>query len=172
MRKKPEVREGEVVAKRLHVDLDKCDTCRECTSRCEYIYRTTEKDRGILSVREMATFAVVCRRCQEPLCVAACRFEALERDKEGVLTRHNMRCVGCRCCANACPFGTIYAEVTPFYAVRCDYCENLRGGEPACVASCEKHAVEYLEEGSTPEGGHVVAERLTVRGPKWTKKEQ
>ena len=38
----------------------------------------------------------------------------------GVIMRYNLRCVSCKSCALACPFGTIYTEMLPFYATHCD----------------------------------------------------
>jgi Fe-S-cluster-containing dehydrogenase component len=91
---------------RLFVDLDRCATgqCPGCEIRCSYFYHPDNN--GILSVVELAAYALVCRRCEEPHCVAACPVEALEQQKEKnrLLMRHNMRCVGCRSCSHACPF--------------------------------------------------------------------
>ena len=107
--------------KRLLVDLNTCDACDTCEVQCSYMYRPHAADHGMLALRERATFLLICRRCEDPACVAACRFEALEREDE-VIKRHNMRCVSCKCCSHACPFGTIYPETVPFYVTSCDYC--------------------------------------------------
>jgi Fe-S-cluster-containing dehydrogenase component len=124
------------MAKRLFIDMVKCDECAECTVRCAYMYQPTVTDHGLRALREEVAFLLTCRRCEEPSCVAACKFEALERREDGVMVRHNMRCVSCKCCSHACPFGTIYPELTPFYAVRCDYClSQMQKGELACVSS-------------------------------------
>jgi Fe-S-cluster-containing hydrogenase component 2 len=110
------------VAKRLFIDLNKCDGCDKCAVKCAYFYRSQAADHGVLALREMAAFALVCRRCEDPSCVAACKFEALERQGDGVLKRHNLRCVSCKSCSHACPFGTIYPETLPFYVSACDFC--------------------------------------------------
>ncbi len=157
------------MAKKLLIDMTKCDECEKCTVECSYMYKPQITEHGILALREQAAFMLACRRCEEPSCVAACRFEAIERQDDGVLKRYNMRCVGCKSCAQACPFGTIYPETVPFYAARCDYC--FGDGKPACVANCVKNAVEYKDVKESPEDDiYVVSENLAVRSPKWEKK--
>jgi len=157
--------------KRLFIDLTKCDECEKCAVDCDYFYPAKATDHGVLALREMATFALVCRRCEEPSCVAACRFDALERQDDGVLKRYNMRCVSCKCCSHACPFGTIYPETVPFYVTNCDYCVTSANGEPPCVAGCDKNAIEFKEvEQSEKEGIYVLGENLAVRAVKWEKR--
>jgi len=158
------------MSKRLFIDLNKCDACDQCSVTCDYFYQPKITEHGILALREMAQFALVCRRCEEPNCVAACRFEALERQEDGVMKRYNMRCVSCKCCSHACPFGTIYPETVPFYVAMCDYC--LGGSQaPRCIASCVKDAIEYRDvEEAEAEDVYVLGEHLAVRSPKWDKK--
>lgn len=159
------------MAKKLYIDLEKCDGCEECTVKCAYFYQTgPAAEHGILALRELASFALVCRRCEEPSCVKACRFEALERQEDGTMKRYNMRCVSCKCCAQACPFGTIVPETVPFYVTTCDYCLGAGDGKPDCVTGCEKNAVEFREvKESEEEGVFAVGEHLAVRAPKWNK---
>jgi Fe-S-cluster-containing dehydrogenase component len=99
------------------------------------------------------------------------KFEALERQDNGVLKRHTLRCVSCKCCSSACPFGTIYPELTPFYAVRCDYCLSRLGqGELSCVSSCAKKAISYKEvEASDKDNIVIINDYLAVRAPQWKK---
>jgi Fe-S-cluster-containing dehydrogenase component len=159
------------MAKRLFIDMYKCDECEECTVKCAYMYQQGVSDHGLRALREEVSYALICRRCENPSCVAACRFEALERQEDGVLKRHTLRCVSCKCCSQACPFGTIYPELTPFYAVRCDYCLNsMNKGEPPCVSSCAKKALSYREvEASEKENIVIVNDHLAVRAPHWKK---
>lgn len=156
--------------KRLFIDLNLCDDCASCEVRCGYFYRPGAADHGVLTLREEATFLLVCRRCEEPACVAACRFDALERREDGRLKRHNLRCVSCACCVHACPFGTIYPDAVPFYTSRCDFCLSGAGADPACVTGCRRGAIAYREESELEgEDIHRVGEHLAVRAPKWEK---
>lgn len=159
------------MAKRLLIDLNVCDDCRDCNIRCNYHYRAAKEDHGILGLRELAQFALVCRRCENPSCVNACPFDALERQKDGVLKRYNLRCVSCKSCAQACPFGTIYADTVPFYVTRCDYCLGQGEQAPECVASCEQGALAYREIDAAEEDVHILNENLAVKAPKWDKED-
>lgn len=154
--------------KQLVIDLNKCDACERCTVDCAYLYRARASDHGALTLRELATFAVVCRRCENPSCVAACRFEALERQPDGVLRRHNLRCVSCKCCTLACPFGTLYPDAVPFYVTACDFCIGAGDRPPPCVASCARGALSLRDAAAGDEPDLcVLNEHLAVRGPKW-----
>jgi Fe-S-cluster-containing dehydrogenase component len=160
------------MVKRLVIDLNKCDACEQCTLECASFHRARATDHGVLSLRESATFALVCRRCEDPACVAACKFEALERQADGVLKRYNLRCVSCRCCSHACPFGTIYPETLAFFVTTCDFCVAGEGSEPPCVPSCVNHALSFEEAGpSEDDGVYLLADNLAVRAPKWDKKD-
>jgi len=130
-------------------------------------------DHGVLSLREQAAFALTCRRCEEPSCVAACRFDALEKQEDGTLKRYNMRCVSCKCCSHACPFGTIYPETVPYFANQCDFCKYLaEGKEPPCIIGCVKEAISFAEVEASPEEDiHIINDCLAVKLPKWEKKD-
>ncbi|MBM4141970.1 MAG: 4Fe-4S ferredoxin [Lentisphaerae bacterium] len=157
--------------KRLLIDLYKCDACEECAVKCDYFYRQAATDHGVLGLRERATFLTVCRRCEDPACVAACKFEALERQPDDALKRHNLRCVSCKCCSHACPFGTIYPETVPFHAMNCDFCVNSAGEAPPCTLSCAKDALAYREiSDPEKEGVVLIGDNLAVRAPVWDKK--
>lgn len=157
--------------KKLFIDLAKCDRCEECTIDCAYFYRPKATDHGILKLRELATFMVICRRCEEPNCASACRFDALERQQDtGVMKRYNLRCVSCKCCCQACPFGIIYQDTVPFYETNCGYCLHSAEAIPPCVLSCVNDAISYQEVEENPEQDvYVVSDNLAVHAPKWRK---
>ena len=54
---------------RLFIDLDICAShqCPGCSVRCSYMGHP--ENNGIHSVAELATYALVCRRCEDPHCV-------------------------------------------------------------------------------------------------------
>ncbi len=161
------------MARRLVIDLATCQQCDECVVDCGYYYRALPADHGIRVLRERATYLLVCRRCEEPSCIAACAFDALERRDDGVLERHNLRCVSCMMCAHACPFGTIVPDMLPFYETPCDHClEAVGAEEPPCVASCRRGGLEYREVGPDEESVHVIDEQLAARARKWERREK
>lgn len=159
------------MSKRLVIDLDKCDQCTCCGVTCDYFYRPRAEDNGVIGLRERATFELICRRCEEPSCIDACMFNALERQADGVLKRHNLRCVSCKLCAQACPFGTIYPDMLGFYVTPCDQCLGGDDVEPACVRSCGRGALAYRDVDPEEPRLYILDERLAARSDRWVKRE-
>jgi len=160
------------MAKRLIIDLEKCRKCEACRIRCSYFYHPFND--GILYLRELAEFAVVCRKCELAPCENSCPTEALEKTGEGVLVRHNMRCVGCRTCCYACPFGVILPDVIPYAVSRCDFCIGRLGEDeaPVCVGGCSEGAIEFAEYEPDPtKQSYAVGSHLIVHAVPWKKEE-
>lgn len=130
--------------KKILIDLEKFDEHeKKCQARCSYHYHPGNY--GILSLQEMATYAVVCRKCEKENCVTACPFEALEKGDDKILRRYNMRCTSCKTCSHACHSGVILPQFIPYIAYHCDLCLNrLKPSEsPACAEACSCGAVQY-----------------------------
>lgn len=152
---------------RIVIDLDLCEGCEQCTASCGYFYRSPEEDQGIQTLKERATLAIVCRRCEHASCVAACPYDALERQSDGTIKRFNLRCVSCKLCTQACPFGTIYPEMVGFYVTPCDHCIDTAGGPPPCVSGCVKGAITYRVVDAGHRDLHIVDDHFAVIGPRW-----
>jgi len=160
------------MAKRLFIDLEKCRKCETCEARCSYYYHPFND--GILHLRELAEFAVTCRKCDLAPCVKGCPTDALEKQADGVVKRYNLRCVACRTCCFACPFGTILPEVIPYAVSKCDYCIGRlkEGEEPLCVGGCGKGAIAFGEFDPDPkEQRFQVTDNLIVHAVPWKKEE-
>ena len=158
--------------KRLFIDLDKLNRHTEWQILCSYDGHPHND--GLTFIKEMATYALICRKCEEGTCVLACPREALEKQENGILKRYNMRCVQCRSCSYACPFGTILPELVPYRTSVCDYCiGRLRNGEaPLCVQTCPEGAILYGEfEEKADENAFLVGDKLVVRTASWEKEE-
>ncbi len=150
--------------KSLLIDLEHCAKCPECATRCSYAFHP--HNNGMVSVRELAHFAVVCRRCDDAPCVNACPWQALEKQADRVLKRYRMRCTSCKSCSHACPFGTIYPETIPYMTKNCDLCVGrLKDGQvPLCVESSPHGGVQYGEFTENPdENIFRVSDSLYVR---------
>jgi len=160
------------MAKRLFIDLDICRKCEKCDVGCSYFYHPFNS--GVIYLREIAAFATKCRQCDEAPCVKACPVEALEKQEDGIVKRYNLRCVSCKSCSFACPFGTILPEVIPYAVSRCDFClDRLSEGQnPVCVAGCKEGAIKYGEfEPDPKEHRFLVGDNLIVHSIPWKKEE-
>jgi formate dehydrogenase iron-sulfur subunit len=100
-----------------------------------------------------------CMHCVEPACASGCVVRALEKTKNGPVIYHADRCLGCRYCMVACPFGVPkyqYGKVAPIVR-KCTFCaeRQAEGKLPACVEACPNNALTFgprariLEEAKT-----------------------
>jgi len=51
-----------------------------------------------------------CMHCEEPACASACPVTALHKTEEGPVNYDSSKCIGCRYCVWACPFGVPTAD--------------------------------------------------------------
>ena len=161
--------------KYLVIDLQKCDQCQSgnlaCSVKCAFHNHPDTGGHGLSGLRERATFTLVCRRCSMASCINACEFDALERGSGGIIKRHNLRCVSCKMCAHACPFGTIYTEMLSFYQVNCDLCLEQFDTQPACVNSCPLGALEFRAVDPNETNVHIIDQNLAARATRWVRRE-
>ena len=155
--------------KRLFIDLDICNKCASCKAACDYFYHP--QNNGITSLREYATFAVICRHCEEAPCVHSCYHNALERAQDGHIKRYKMRCSSCKTCSIACPFGIIFQDFIPYLDSKCDYCIT-KNNPPKCLATCLHNAIEIKEiEESLENNIYFAGEHLAVHSLKWSRED-
>jgi Fe-S-cluster-containing dehydrogenase component len=143
--------------------------------RCEYLYH--RRNRGQFSLLEVAEFAIYCRQCKDSFCVAACPKDALERQENGMIKRFNMRCVGCKSCVLACPFGTIFPGVINYITAKCDCCLNQLSEnpnyEPACTRTAPTGAITMKEiAAEDPENQiYFFGDHVAIKSHHWRRKE-
>jgi Fe-S-cluster-containing dehydrogenase component len=84
----------------------------------------------------------LCNHCAHPPCVQVCPVGATFTTQDGVVLVDGERCVGCRYCIQACPYGARYLDPTTRTADKCTFCYHrvVRGLQPACVEVCPTQA--------------------------------
>lgn len=150
--------------KKLFLDLEKCDNCPECVVKCSYIYHPQNK--GITSLREFATFAVVCHRCEEAPCVNSCYHNALAKDENKIIKRAKFLCTSCKTCMHACPFGVIFNDFLDFLDSKCDFC--IGRDKHLCMDTCPHQALEIrdIDKDDILQNTYVISDYLAVKHPK------
>lgn len=143
--------------------------------QCEYLFH--RKNAGQYSLLEVAQFASYCRQCEEAFCIEACPKDALEHQEDGLVKRYNMRCVGCKSCTLACPFGTIFPEVMNYITTKCDYCLNQLEEDPdyqpLCVQTSPDGTFSMAEIEQEDPQNHLflLGDHLAIKSPNWRHKE-
>ncbi len=149
--------------KAILTDVTKCIGCRGCVIACkkvnhldqEYPRRWVLEDglsaRNWTSVLEKSEGFVrkQCRHCLEPACVSVCPVAALQKQSTGAVTYDSVRCMGCRYCMMACPFGIPrYDWESRIPTVRkCILCHGRisQGELPGCTTACPVQATIFGE---------------------------
>jgi Fe-S-cluster-containing dehydrogenase component len=92
---------------------------------------------------------VQCMHCVDPACASACLVSALVKQPDGAVTYEPWRCMGCRYCMVACPFGIPayeYHNPTTPRVRKCSFCHERvvrEGRAPACVEICPTQCLTF-----------------------------
>lgn len=88
-----------------------------------------------------------CYHCENALCVKACPAGAMQKREDGIVFVDHEKCVGCKTCIQACPWGAPQWNPRAGKVVKCDYCMDRvdQGQQPACVSSCMTGCLEFGE---------------------------
>ncbi len=86
-----------------------------------------------------------CMHCVDPACVAVCPTGALHKEEDGIVLWDSTKCIGCKYCVMACPYGVPRFDEETKEIRKCVFCApRVRNGmEPACVATCPTEALKF-----------------------------
>ncbi len=141
----------------LLIDTTRCIGCNACAEACKQANGlpgevepqltartwTVVESKGDVFVRRM------CMHCEEPSCASVCPVGALHKTAEGPVAYDEKRCIGCRYCMVACPFGVPKYEWDKALprVQKCIGCiERVRAGRmTACAEACPAEATVWGE---------------------------
>jgi Fe-S-cluster-containing dehydrogenase component len=83
-----------------------------------------------------------CKQCPHPVpCASACPQNAIvAQPKTGTRVVDKEKCLGCRLCQRACPWGVMTFNEAQGKADKCFLCN----GAPKCVEACPSSALRYV----------------------------
>jgi len=107
------------------LDLQKCVGCDSCTVACKAENRTPpnvtynvvmEVEHGTVPDTRRVNMPRPCMQCENPPCVQVCPVSATYKMENGIVDIDYDRCIGCRYCLVACPYGARYSDFGLNYA--------------------------------------------------------
>lgn len=141
------------------IDLDRCTRCDDCVRACAATHEGNPRFlRHGPSIGRLM-IANSCMHCADPVCMIGCPTGAIHREAfGGQVVINPVTCIGCKACANNCPYDAIRMvdirdesgelmlneEQKPISkATKCDLCVENYGG-PACQRACPHGALERI----------------------------
>lgn len=145
----------------------RCIGCRTCELACSLAHQdatdgtefNAQKLRPSLTTVKTGTISmpVTCHHCEDAPCANACPTGAIVYQADSVQVLED-RCIGCKTCVLACPYGAISVSAGPVArrvggetiplgirarAQKCDLCSGRDAG-PACVGVCPTSALQLV----------------------------
>jgi Fe-S-cluster-containing dehydrogenase component len=157
----------------LVIDLNVCVGCHACVTSCKEWntagsagpltdQRVYDKDPTGTFFNRVQTFEVgeypntqtvhfpkSCLHCEDPPCVPVCPTGAsYKRAEDGIVLVDYDKCIGCKYCAWACPYGVRELDSADKVMKKCTLCVDRiydqalpeRDRKPACVLACPTNA--------------------------------
>ena len=141
-----------MAVKSIFLDPSRCIGCRACEAACREC--DTHKGESMIMVdfidrgTSVATQPTLCMHCEDPVapCAQVCPVMAILITPDGVVQQAEpSRCIGCRNCVYACPFGVPKFDIEARLMKKCNLCydRTSQGLQPWCAQACPTQAIWY-----------------------------
>ena len=120
------------------IDLAKCVGCDSCTVACKAENRTPpgitdnvvlERETGAYPNVRLEALPRPCMQCENPPCVSVCPVQATYKGDDGIVVIDADRCIGCKYCIAACPYGARSADEGSSYGVEMQAADQVTAPE-------------------------------------------
>jgi len=146
----------------FYFDSSVCSGCKTCQVACKdknnlpmgILWRRVYEISGGEWVKEEDCWApklsayflsMSCNHCRDAVCMSSCPTKAIQRTEKGIVFIDQNRCMGCRYCEWACPYGAPQFNEETGKMGKCDFCRDEldQGKKPACVSACPMRALDF-----------------------------
>lgn len=129
------------------IDESRCTGCGACRIACqmqwqlpkELSYNWLEhRERGVYPNAKWEITPVQCQHCDNPPCLHVCPTKATYKRSDGIVLVDHKKCIGCKYCMVACPYGARTFDHEKMVPEKCKFCADfvVKGEQPPCVSTC------------------------------------
>ena len=134
--------------KTMVIDLDRCIGCYACEMACKQENNVPlgVHYNKVLTIGPIGKFPnirqyylhSICQCCENAPCVTVCPTGASYKTEDGQILINKEKCIGCRLCMFACPYGARSFNADAKVVEKCTLCQHLQqvDEKPACVKVC------------------------------------
>ena len=146
----------------FYLNQNKCTGCKTCQIACKDLhnhpvginFRRVYEYGGGTWKQENKTWtqdvfayytSIACNHCEDPACTKVCPTGAMQKHEDGYVIIDQEKCIGCKNCAVACPYGAPQFNEATKRMNKCDGCRDRvkQGMKPACVEACTGRALDF-----------------------------
>ncbi len=163
------------------IEISKCLGCETCTVGCKSENNTplktnwrrvVDQNTGKYPNPKRVFVTMACFHCEQPACLASCPVEGaiFKRKEDGIVLIDQAKCVGCRRCEFACPYGAPQMNFETEKVEKCTFCVHRieAGLTPACVDACVGRALHFGDMGEIKQKSGTVEKFDGFADPKLT----
>jgi anaerobic dimethyl sulfoxide reductase subunit B (iron-sulfur subunit) len=108
----------------------------------------TQRDHAWVNDVFAYNLSMACNHCEKPICAEVCPTHAIVKRHDGIVLIDADKCIGCKYCSWACPYGAPQYDDEHGCMTKCTFCfDNIDAGlPPSCVAACPLRVLELDAE--------------------------